>query len=209
MVLTPRAASRSYTGPVCGVCAPGYYPWGAQCYHAASHARASDTFLPSSVSFATAGQSCKMCDNNFRWVMPFVGVLATFAFVGEPLHTVVACPTRVDCAYLICPTIRIAALFMLPVRPDNTDPIVRAKIVMTFLQVRHSTLQQLCHPLLRLTHNTICQVLGLIKDYAIHWRPKFLMSSLSYFDVLNIGLEITAPTCGESPVRTRHAPRHS
>lgn len=45
------------------------------------------------------------------------------------------------------------------------------------------------------------QVLGLIKDYAVRWRPQFLVASMSYFDVLNIGVEMTAPSCGAQPVR--------
>jgi hypothetical protein len=47
----------------------------------------------------------------------------------------------------------------------------------------------------------IWQVLGLIKDYAVRWRPQFLVASMSYFDVLNIGVEMTAPSCGDQPVR--------
>jgi hypothetical protein len=43
-------------------------------------------------------------------------------------------------------------------------------------------------------------VLGLIKDYAVHWRPQFLVSAMSYFDVLNIGVEMTAPSCGANTV---------
>ena len=45
------------------------------------------------------------------------------------------------------------------------------------------------------------QVLGLIKDYAVRWRPQFLIASMAYFDVLNIGIEMTAPSCGANPVR--------
>ena len=118
-----QACLPGYTGPVCAVCAPGYYPW---------------------------GHNCRRCDTNFGWVMPLCGALAVVAFV---------------------------AMFALPVRADNVDPVVRAKLVMTFLQVQ-----------------------GLIKDYAITWRPKLLLGALSYFDVLNIGLEITAPACGDAPL---------
>ena len=96
------------------------------------------------------GHACRRCDKNFNWLMPFVGTIAAIAFV---------------------------AMFALPVRPDNVDPVVRAKIVMTFLQV-----------------------LGLIKDFAIDWRPRFLLGSLSYFDVLNIGLELSAPACGGNKI---------
>ena len=112
-----------YGGPVCAVCAPGYYPW---------------------------GKVCKACDPAFNWSMPLVGAVAAVAFV---------------------------CMFALPVKTDNVDPVVRAKLVMTFLQVQ-----------------------GLIKDYAITWRPKLLLGALSYFDVLNIGLEITAPACGKAPL---------
>ncbi len=45
------------------------------------------------------------------------------------------------------------------------------------------------------------QVLGLIKDYAVQWRPNFLLTSMAYFDVLNIGVEMTAPNCGSQSVR--------
>jgi hypothetical protein len=44
-------------------------------------------------------------------------------------------------------------------------------------------------------------VLGLIKDYAVRWRPQFLVASMSYFDVLNIGIEMTAPSCGSKTAR--------
>jgi hypothetical protein len=43
-------------------------------------------------------------------------------------------------------------------------------------------------------------VLGLIKDYAVHWRPQFLISAMSYFDILNVGVDMTAPACGANPV---------
>ena len=48
-------------------------------------------------------------------------------------------------------------------------------------------------------------MLGLIKDYAVRWRPQFLLTSMSYFDVLNIGVEMTAPSCGAKSVRRARA----
>ena len=51
----------------------------------------------------------------------------------------------------------------------------------------------------------LAQVLGLIKDYAVRWRPQFLLTSMSYFDVLNIGFEMTAPSCGSKTVRRAHS----
>ena len=49
------------------------------------------------------------------------------------------------------------------------------------------------------------QVLGLIKDYAVQWRPPFLIASMSYFDILNVGVEMTAPACGANNVRPHAA----
>ena len=94
------------------------------------------------------------------------------------------------------------ALFLLPVRPENSDPAVRVKIALTLLQASCLTSNLTPQIALRVL---LAQVLGLIKDYAVRWRPQFLLTSMSYFDVLNIGVEMTAPSCGSKTVRQAHA----
>ena len=77
----------------------------------------------------------------------------------------------------VCAAIAFFALFALPTNSADVDPTVRVKVTMTFLQV-----------------------LGLIKYYALQWRPAVLLSALSAFDILNVGLEAVAPSCGKNPV---------
>ena len=98
-----------------------------------------------------------------------------------------------------------AALFLLPIRPEDPEPAVRVKIAMTLIQARVSqprSVQGMAHALGIATP----QVLGLIKDYAVQWRPPFLIASMSYFDILNVGVEMTAPACGANNVRPHAAP---
>ena len=104
----------------------------------------------------------------------------------------------------------LPALFLLPIRPEDPEPAVRVKIAMTLLQARALMLTRLffvCSmPVLTCHVPHLLQVLGLIKDYAVQWRPSFLLTSMAYFDVLNIGVEMTAPNCGSRSVRAHVLP---
>ena len=109
------------------------------------------------------------------------------------------------CAHTLMHMSSSAALFLLPIRPEDPEPAVRVKIAMTLIQARVSqprSVQGMAHALGIATP----QVLGLIKDYAVQWRPPFLIASMSYFDILNVGVEMTAPACGANNVRPHAAP---
>lgn len=118
------ACSPGYSGPLCAVCADGYYMW---------------------------GKRCRACDPAAAFALPFAGAVGALVL--------------------------LLLLLWAPVDVSNPDSTVRLKIAFSLLQV-----------------------LGLIKDYAIDWRGGLLSALLSYSDVLNIGLEITAPRCSAPTV---------
>lgn len=118
------ACADGYRGPLCAVCADGFYMW---------------------------GKRCRRCDPAARVVLPLAAALGA--------------------------ALLLLLLLWAPVDVSNPDSTVRLKIATSLLQA-----------------------LGLIKDYAIDWRGGLLSALLSYSDVLNIGLEVTAPRCSAPSV---------